>query len=262
MQCLHSLVVNVDITPQGHFRTVGDKFVKKRDNNCKQAQNEHVHADHLKKVTSGHIHLATLLDVILQPTYIATVMELVDGTDAIDAIANPRHNRMALFDTMHVQIGSAIAYLHQNGCYHLDVKLDNILYSYRNRTHVCTLSDYGSATRYAYIQSSAAIGTARYQAPEIVLFANVSLQSEKLDTYAFGATLLYALLNAFPPTQFLTHWFTSYKLSLKDPTLRDCTWNFADLMVWWVVNSPTRSFRKRYETVRPMLYFDPRRRTM
>lgn len=268
---MDTIVSNLNITPQGEFDIAHGVFVKKRHNDDNQAQNELRHCKRLMNVTSQNVYLATLLDVIEGPTYIATVMEVAIGQEGIDAVNGWTQNRILLFDAMHQQIHSAITHLHQNGYYHLDVKLDNIVHTYANQTHVCKLSDYGTVTTNKFLTWSVpySVGTPLYQAPEIVVFMNRLFEAEKLDVYAFGASLLFLLIKAFIPHKMVLKCFKAYADAdmyfMKNHSPIRCFNNLMDIVESYPCLMPhvtTRNFKRRCDMLRGMLEFDPEKRMM
>ncbi|KAL5493022.1 hypothetical protein ACEPAI_4470 [Sanghuangporus weigelae] len=128
--------------------------------------------------------------------YPLLVSEWMENGSAWDfVISNPN------CDLMHIitDVAHGLAYLHENGVVHSDIKSDNVLIS---RSGDALLCDFGfsrmiTASR-TYAKISTTIkGTDRYMAPE---FFNIpdSKHSKKTDVWAFGMTVFELLARQRP----------------------------------------------------------------
>ncbi|CAE6453677.1 unnamed protein product [Rhizoctonia solani] len=112
-------------------------------------------------------------------------------------VKNPGINRLALC----VQLISAVAYLHDCGLVHGDIKSSNVLICDKGQVKVMdfgvSVMDYN---RIKFTVTSASHGTQRWQAPEILLGKTGS--TKEGDIYALGMTLteIYTGEHPYGPT--------------------------------------------------------------
>jgi serine/threonine protein kinase len=116
----------------------------------------------------------------------------------IDAYADHRQGDWLRLAELMRQLAAAIAFAHQQGFMHCDLKPDNILVD--DQGHL-TVTDFGLAVRTDEVEDfsqrpSWAPGTLGYAAPE--LFTSKLAASPRVDIYSLGA-VLYRLLTGFPP---------------------------------------------------------------
>lgn len=167
--------------------------------------------------------------------------------------------RMNIFDVMHHQIGEAIHYLHVHNWYHLDIKLDNILFDKAKHFKLC---DYGSVRQTTWLHNPRPfnVGTPYYQPPEAVFIHGHPLcLASKIDVYAFGCSLLYLLINTFITQHTIFQWFQNYKNS------HHAFSNMIDYVQRSDVIFPhkkTRNVQKKLNILYHMLYFDPSKRSI
>jgi len=152
----------------------------------------------------NHPNCISYLGSTIEDTTMIIVLEFADGGDLFAVIKSKNNShldeRTAARCISHVLQG--IEYLHSNHIVHLDVKLENILYSIRTDTY--KLTDFGISriidekTRESnpdgYIHGLQ--GTSSYMAPEII--REPSEYTESVDVFALGV-VLYMLLTGFIP---------------------------------------------------------------
>ncbi len=123
------------------------------------------------------------------------VMGFVDGETLRERVerAGPLAPRLAM--KVLQEVAWALAYAHQRGVIHRDVKPDNIMIE--RATDRALVTDFGIAVRGRRGESGAGevVGTARYMSPEQALGETVDARS---DLYSLGATFFFALTGRPP----------------------------------------------------------------
>lgn len=139
----------------------------------------------------NHPGLVTLLDAGTSGDRPYLVMELVEHSTLADLCAGTplEPDRVA---ALGAQLADALAYVHEHGVVHRDVKPGNVMLTADNR---CLLSDFGIAkllgdATAGHTASGFTMGTAAYLAPEQVQGVAVTPAT---DVYALGLVLLEAL---------------------------------------------------------------------
>lgn len=137
----------------------------------------------------SHAGLVTILDAGAEPEPFV-VMELVEGPTLAQVIARGPLplEQVALIAT---QVGEALAYVHDRGVVHRDVKPGNVLLGPGRRVR---LADFGIARLVGdtarHTRTGQAIGTAAFLAPEQITGREVTGAA---DVYSLGLVLLEAL---------------------------------------------------------------------
>lgn len=124
---------------------------------------------------------------LTEPDRSYLVMELVDGPSLASQLAT---GRLAVPDTarLAVRLAGALAYVHEQGIVHRDVKPANVLLGKRSPA-LAKLTDFGiarSATDARLTGVGLTIGTAQYLSPEQALGGEVGVAS---DVYSLGLLL-------------------------------------------------------------------------
>ncbi|CAO3663741.1 unnamed protein product [Rhizopus stolonifer] len=117
-----------------------------------------------------HPHLLALHRVIQDDAYMYLIMELCDQGDLFDFVIKDQDvNYVRQEDqvkTWFSQILDAVAYMHSQGVYHRDLKLENILLQQEDEDDLCCkVADFGLATRERYSMEFGC-GSTSYLAPE------------------------------------------------------------------------------------------------
>lgn len=150
----------------------------------------------------SHPNIPRLVDFIdiHEREQLYLVMEFIEGKTLEQYIYGemgliPEHNALPMF----LEILDTVAYLHQNGILHLDIKSNNVMILPDGRVK---LIDLGIASRMSDASNSTGFGTPAYMPPE---------QSEKgqcgryTDIFALGILLFEMLIGTVP--------FTGHKAS-------------------------------------------------
>ena len=118
------------------------------------------------------------------------VFEYVDGETLKDVVerAGPLPARRVI--ELGLEIGRAIAFAHQQGLIHRDVKPQNVLISTDGRARVTDFGIARTIDAVGHTESGTILGTSHYIAPEQARGEHVDAQS---DVYSFGV-VLYELL--------------------------------------------------------------------
>ena len=138
----------------------------------------------------SHTGLVMVLDAGIEIDRPFLVMELVDGATLADRLRDgPLDIETAA--SVGVQVSEALAYAHERGVVHRDVKPANLLLDASGRVK---LADFGIARLLGdtirHTMTGHAIGTAAYLAPEQVQGRDVDGRS---DVYSLGLVLLESI---------------------------------------------------------------------
>mmetsp|Transcript_122882 Transcript_122882/g.194688 ORF Transcript_122882/g.194688 Transcript_122882/m.194688 type:complete len:349 (-) Transcript_122882:348-1394(-) len=144
-----------------------------------------------------HPHIVKVVDVYETNSAVFLIMELLIGGDMIDRMTAQRHSEQSAAEASH-QMLQAIAYLHDNGIVHHDIKPDNWVYerpaaeTSPGRDHI-KLIDFGHAKYWdGKTPISHGSGTKRYAAPELGQY------TEKADMWSFGVQVYVMLTHEMP----------------------------------------------------------------
>ena len=144
-----------------------------------------------------HPNIVRVYDVGRDNGYAYIVMELVQGGCLTDWISQhgPMPPRMAL-DVVR-QISKALAYAHESGVVHRDIKPHNVLLG---TDDLCRVTDFGIAqvvdANLHLTKTGAVMGTWGFMAPE--QRTDAKTVDARADIYALGATLFTLLTNRMP----------------------------------------------------------------
>src|SRR5215467_8149458 len=155
----------------------------------------------------SHPNIVTIHDFSEQDGHLYIVMQLVDGgtlKHLLDALRTGNQNSpggtgaMDVLETNRIfqQIASALAYAHEKGIIHRDIKPVNVLMDRANRP---ILSDFGIAKVLAgakdLTRPGAGVGTPEYMSPEQCKGEHVD---RRADIYALGIMLYETLTGRTP----------------------------------------------------------------
>ena len=143
----------------------------------------------------SHPNIVPIHLVEAQGDLVYFVMGYVDGETLRERVerSGPLSPRLAM--KLMQEVAWALAYAHQRGVIHRDVKPDNILIE--RATERALVTDFGIALSRGDERGSGAsvVGTARYMSPEQACGEPVDARS---DLYSLGATFFFALTGRAP----------------------------------------------------------------
>lgn len=143
----------------------------------------------------AHPNIVTVHDFEVDNSYAYIVMEYVDGLNLADLLARVEGGVLTHDETAAVvrSVAGALAFAHQNGVLHLDIKPTNIMV---DRSGTVKLCDFGMAT----LTSAAGYGGARggtvgYMPPEQI---EGDVVDERTDVFSLAVVVWQALLGYNP----------------------------------------------------------------
>jgi serine/threonine-protein kinase len=134
-----------------------------------------------------HPHVVPVDDLVIEPDAVAVVMDLVNGDDLRRVIQRGGLDTRRAVGLL-AQVARALAYIHDAGVLHRDVKPENILVTRRAGQPWAMLSDFGLAWVAGARQltrSTQLLGTPAYLAPELLAGRGYG---PAVDVYALGVT--------------------------------------------------------------------------
>jgi serine/threonine protein kinase len=143
-----------------------------------------------------HDHILKPIDVVSTAFGSGLVLPLARGGDLFWHV-DQGHLDTATVKKIAFHLLSALAFLHKNGVWHQDIKLENILVmDPDNIGDSVVLADFGLAKEYAHgAESLDFCGSSFYLAPELVMRMPFT---EKIDVWALGITLVACLTREMP----------------------------------------------------------------
>ena len=156
-----------------------------------------------------HPNIVRLFEVIEDDKYFNLLQELCTGGELLSKVQKPLKEKEIA--KIFKQIMSAIAYCHEKGIVHRDMKLENILFATEKEDSPIKIIDFGLSVllgkkdinkekesndikKYGYKRMTTKVGTVYYISPEIIK----GNYDEKCDIWACGV-ILYTLLSGYPP---------------------------------------------------------------
>ena len=143
----------------------------------------------------AHPSIVTVFDFEVDEQYSYLVMEYVDGLNLAELLARVEDGVLSFDECAHVvdSVASALAFAHENGVLHLDIKPANILI---DRKGTVKLGDFGMAT----LASAAGYGGARggtigYMPPEQI---EGQMVDERTDIFSLAVVVWESLTGSCP----------------------------------------------------------------
>ena len=156
-----------------------------------------------------HPNIVRLFEVIEDDKYFNLFQELCTGGELLSKVKKPLKEKEIA--KIFKQIMSAIAYCHEKGIVHRDMKLENILFATESEDSPIKIIDFGLSVllgkketknenetadlkKYGFKRMTTKVGTIYYMSPEVIK----GNYDEKCDIWACGV-ILYTLLSGYPP---------------------------------------------------------------
>ena len=157
-----------------------------------------------------HPNIVRLFEVIEDDKYFNLLQELCTGGELLTKIQTTQLKEKEIAKIFN-QIMSAVAYCHEKGIVHRDLKLENILFASEDPDSPIKIIDFGFSVlfgkndinkvndnndlkKYGFKRMKTKVGTLYYISPEIIK----GNYDEKCDIWACGV-ILYILLCGYPP---------------------------------------------------------------
>lgn len=143
-----------------------------------------------------HCNVVKLVRVMEGPRHLHLVMEFVDGPSLYSYLKHKESKRLTEADAKEIfkQLMDGLAYLHEKGVAHRDLKLQNVLL---DQKRVVKIIDFGFSTQVAGDRKvKMYCGTPNYMAPEIV--ERKEYLGSPADIWAAGVLLFAMLCGEFP----------------------------------------------------------------
>jgi len=167
----------------------------------------------------NHPHIVSVHDLFEADTRLWMALELVRGGTLAEDMARSGGTialQRALKFARH--IASGLAYAHERGIVHRDVKPSNVLLTLEPDP-IAKLNDFGIAKALdatTHTQTGTLIGSARYMSPEL---AAGEPGDERADLYALGVTI-FELVTGRPPFEGEVRSVLARQISEEPPPLR------------------------------------------
>lgn len=171
---------------------VAVKFIERGEKIDKNVEREIINHREL----SGHPNIVTFREVFVTSTHLGIAMEYAAGGELFDRIV--RAGRFSEDEARYFfqQLISGVAWCHDTGVCHRDLKLENALLDGRPapRLKIC---DFGYSKSAVFdSQPKSTVGTPAYIAPEVL--SRQQYDGESADVWSCGVTLYVMLVGAYP----------------------------------------------------------------
>mmetsp|Transcript_34634 Transcript_34634/g.69966 ORF Transcript_34634/g.69966 Transcript_34634/m.69966 type:complete len:781 (-) Transcript_34634:3058-5400(-) len=143
-----------------------------------------------------HKNIVALNDLFEEKDYFYLVMELLNGGDVFDRIVEKNHYTELDARNLARELLSAVAYMHDRGVAHRDLKPQNLLLVSKDDDADIKVADFGFAKR-VHVPNSlmTRCGTPTYVAPEVLKNHPHDMM---VDMWSVGI-IIYVLLVGYPP---------------------------------------------------------------
>ncbi|EGC34518.1 hypothetical protein DICPUDRAFT_48249 [Dictyostelium purpureum] len=144
--------------------------------------------------TLQHPNIVKFIESHETPRYLYFALEFIEGGSLAKITKRYGCFQEPLLSRYINQVLKGLAYLHDKGVIHRDIKGDNILIT---KEGVIKLADFGSCTYSAIDRKLTVVGTPFWMAPEVIQM-DMNARSTACDIWSLGCTLL-ELLTGNPP---------------------------------------------------------------
>lgn len=153
-----------------------------------------------------------------------------------------------------IQLFNAVKFIHSQGHWHLDIKLENILL---DKFYNIKLADLGSSIEVENTQgfTNRRRGTIMYMAPEVKnLVHGEEFNAYKADIYSLGVTLFVMLTGEFPAQELIEKELSTWDCWDEPDNNNEELWNWAEARNWDSLSKEVRLLLKE------MVCWDPESR--
>jgi len=143
-----------------------------------------------------HCNIVNLIEDIDSPKFLALVLDFAANRDLLECM-NRCHRVLPENTARHIflQLVAALSHCHSHGVAHLDVKMENILFT---ETYEVKLADFGHSIRLREGEMlTVPRGTPQYQAPEM-LVTGCRFDGRQADVWSCGVVLFALLTHRLP----------------------------------------------------------------
>merc|ERR1712136_636263 len=146
-----------------------------------------------------HPNICKLLGTFEEKSTMYFIMELCEGGEVFDRIISNGFINEKLTADIVGQVVAALAYAHQRGIAHRDVKPENVVFCSKSvdDTRV-KLIDWGLAMSFVGTPMRSAVGSFTYAAPEVITSSELKEYTAACDAWSTGV-LTYVMLSGKPP---------------------------------------------------------------
>jgi serine/threonine protein kinase len=141
----------------------------------------------------NHENISKVFGIVYEKDYVFVILELCRGGDLLDYITSNQSRPLRRVLAFFFQILRAVAYLHERGIAHLDIKPENVLLA---DDQTLKLGDFGCCEAPPKYDRGNARGTPKYSAPEILLCPRPD--NRAADIWSLGI-LLFVLASGLLP---------------------------------------------------------------
>lgn len=176
------------------------KFLKIRKNPCSLLGMERSSVEREVDIlhTVQHPNIVMLRDVFESRAEVVLILELVNGGELFDFIAEKENLLESEAIEFLKQILEALRFMHAKNIVHFDLKPENVMLSDRSSHPIIKLIDFGLAQRICQGEEfRSTSGTPQYIAPEVI---NCEPLSAAADMWSIGV-VTYILLSGLSPFQ-------------------------------------------------------------
>lgn len=144
-----------------------------------------------------HPNCIKVIEVFKQLDYLHIIMELCEGGELFDRLADSPGSKMKEVDAQYlvVKMLRALNYLHEHGIIHRDLKLENFIFTSKKKDADIKLIDFGYSRTYLEGEKmTSLVGTSFYIAPEVV----EGDYTKAADLWSFGCVVYMLVTGELP----------------------------------------------------------------